>query len=99
MRYILSCVPPFWFSYQCDYKREADTVPPGGALSYIHPERSRRISVVLRSFPTITACVVVAALAKRAPRLSPRLPHINPLLALFPPLASPFGVLSPASAH
>jgi hypothetical protein len=31
-------VPPFWFSNQCDDKREADTVPPGGALSYIHPE-------------------------------------------------------------
>jgi hypothetical protein len=31
-------VPPFWFSNQCDYKREADTVPPGGALSYIHSE-------------------------------------------------------------
>jgi hypothetical protein len=24
---------------QCDYKREADNVPPGGALSYIHAER------------------------------------------------------------
>ena len=42
-------MPPFWLSNQCDYKREADIAPPGGALSYIQSdtvERLKNVSVV-----------------------------------------------------
>ena len=82
MPYTYSCVPPFWFLDQCDYKREAVLPPPGGALSYIHPEQregSRRLSDGLNN---------------GGRGLAARLPSV-PLRQIFEN-ASPKGLLKPA---